>query len=105
MLFVNVVDLYHDTLAGLDELHSPVNTSEDFVNYVCLEDGLCDVKLTRPSWKPSLKMTIQTRIPKVRMCDTELVNNLKLHLQVPTINLGQHPFMNVLLYTPTFKHT
>ncbi|XP_052024920.1 vomeronasal type-2 receptor 116-like isoform X1 [Apodemus sylvaticus] len=65
LLFVNTVDLCHDTLDVLDVLHSPVNNSEDFINYVCQENGLCDVDLTGPSWKTSLKLTIQSRTPKV----------------------------------------
>ncbi|XP_052021293.1 vomeronasal type-2 receptor 116-like isoform X2 [Apodemus sylvaticus] len=65
LLFVNIVDLCQDTLGVLDQLYSPENNRWYFVNYVCREDGLCDVDLTGISWKTTLKLTIQSRIPKV----------------------------------------
>ena len=70
LLFINIIDLYKDTLGILDILHSPQNNSEYFINYDCGEDPRCDVDITGPSWKSSLKLTIPSEIPKVRMCDT-----------------------------------
>ncbi|GAB1291549.1 Vomeronasal 2, receptor 88 [Apodemus speciosus] len=61
LLFVNIVDLHQDILDFLDRLHSPQNKSKDFINYVCQEDGICDIDLIGPSWKTSLKHTIQSR--------------------------------------------
>ena len=71
LLFINIIDLCQDTLGVLDIPHSPQNNSEDFINYVCQENPICDVNLTGPSWKTSLKLTIHSKTPKVRRCDTE----------------------------------
>ena len=73
LLFIIFFDRCKDTLGVLDILHSPQNNSKGFIHYVCHENPYCDVELTGPSWKTSLQLTIQSRTPKVRICDTEFL--------------------------------
>ena len=68
---MNIMNMCEDTVSVLDILLSPGDYSKDDINYVCGGDTLCDVILTGPSWKISLKVSIQSETPKVRMYDTE----------------------------------
>ena len=63
--------LCHDTLEVLDVLYSQQNNSDNFINYVCVQYEICDVDLTGPSWKKSIKLAFYSSEPKVRMCNTE----------------------------------
>ena len=71
LLFITNIDLCQDTLGVLDIVPTSENNTEDFINYACGQYPPCDVDLTGPSWKTSLKLTIQSRRTKVRICDTE----------------------------------
>ena len=70
-VFVTIIDLCKDTLGVLDVYYSAQNYIGTIINYVCDENAGCDVDITGPSWKTTLKLTAQSRTPKVRMCDTE----------------------------------
>ena len=58
-----------DEWGVLDTNYSQNNINVKFINYDCLSPA-CYIDLTGPSWKTSLKMSIQSRTPKVRICDT-----------------------------------
>ena len=71
LLFFNIIDMCQDTLSFLEIVHLPENYSIALINYVCGEGPRCEVNLTGPSWKTSLKWALQSRTPKVRIYDTE----------------------------------
>ena len=71
LYFLTIIDLCEDTLGVLDIYYSPKNYISNGINYSCHVPAFCDVDLTGPSWKTTLKLTIQSRTPKVRMCGTE----------------------------------
>ena len=71
LFFVTIIELCKDTLGVLNVYYSPKNYTRNVINYSCHEYAFCDVDLTGPSWQTTLKLTIQSRTPKVRMCDTE----------------------------------
>ena len=91
----------HDLLTSLDQEYAQIDGHMNFVNYFCYLGDSCATGLTGPSWKTSLKLAMHSSMPLVRICDTEWVENIKLHLQVPTRKLGQNAFVSVLLH----KHT
>ncbi|XP_052024912.1 vomeronasal type-2 receptor 116-like isoform X1 [Apodemus sylvaticus] len=65
LIFSIVFGQCQDTLRVLDFIHSmQIKQSEAFINYNC-EEGFCDVGLTGPSWKTTLKLAINSRNPKV----------------------------------------
>ena len=63
--------LCQDTFGILHILYPQQNNSDNFINYVCEQYKFCDVYLTGPSWKTSIKLTFYSSYPKVRICDTE----------------------------------
>ena len=71
LLFINIWDMCEDTLSVRDILLKSKVYSKEYINYDCGEDPVCDVNLTGPSWKTSLKLAVQSETPKVRMYDTE----------------------------------
>ena len=77
----------HDLLRSLDQEYAQIDGHMNFVNYFCYLDDSCDIGLTGPSWKTSLKLAMDSSMPMVRICDTEWVKNIKLYLQVPTRKL------------------
>ena len=71
LLFSIDVGQCDDSLGDLEfVLLQQIKERLAFINYNCGE-RLCDVDLTGPSWKTSLKLVINSRRPKVRMCGTE----------------------------------
>jgi vomeronasal 2 receptor len=58
-----------DEWSVLYKNYSQENINVEFINYDCLSPD-CYIHLTGPSWKTSLKMSIQSRTPKVRICNT-----------------------------------
>ena len=71
LMFSIVVGLCQDTLGVLDILTSQQNKSMHFLNYICFKYEICNVDLTGPSWKTSLKLASYSWKPKVRMYDPE----------------------------------
>ena len=64
-------DLCQDTLGVLDRVYAQQNNSGDFINYICGKNLICHIELTGPSWKTFSKLTVLTRTPEVRECDTK----------------------------------
>ncbi|EDL20867.1 mCG16526, isoform CRA_f [Mus musculus] len=55
----------HDLLRGLDQSYTQINGRVNFVNYFCYLDDSCNIGLTGPSWKKSLKLAMDSSIPMV----------------------------------------
>ncbi|XP_021044808.1 vomeronasal type-2 receptor 116-like, partial [Mus pahari] len=53
-----------ESLGSLDQEYTQMNGSISFVNYICEGDDSCVIGLTGPSWKPSLKLAIDSWTPK-----------------------------------------
>ena len=70
LMFSIVVGMCQDTLGILDILNSQQNNTMYFINYNCFKYETCNVDLTGPSWKTSLKLASNSRTPMVRMHDT-----------------------------------
>ncbi|XP_028638321.1 vomeronasal type-2 receptor 116-like isoform X2 [Grammomys surdaster] len=73
-----------DTLGILDEVYLQQNNSLNFINYICGLEPRCDVDLTGPSWKTSLKLAIYSRTPKVFFGPFN--PNLSDHDQLPYVH-------------------
>ena len=71
LMFATVVGLCQKTLGVLDILTSQQNKIMNFLNYICFTYEICNVDLTGPSWKTSLKLASYSWKPKVRLDDTE----------------------------------
>jgi vomeronasal 2 receptor len=67
LIFCLIVGMCGDTLGYLEETHSPNNTWNS-INYNCEIRPICDIELTGPSWTTSVKLAINSRKPKVRIC-------------------------------------
>ncbi|GAB1294880.1 Vomeronasal 2, receptor 17 [Apodemus speciosus] len=84
LIFSIVFGQCEDTLGVLDIIHSQqIKQSLAFINYNCGE-GICDVGLTGPSWKTSLKLAINSRTPKVYF--GPFSPNLSDHDQFPYVH-------------------
>ena len=71
LIFSIVFGQCEDTLRVLDFIHSmQIKQSVAFINYN-FGERICDVGLSGPSWKTTLKLVINSRSPNVRMCGTE----------------------------------
>ena len=75
-VFSLIAGMCEDTLGFIDKRHSPQKYASNFLNYNCGLRKRCDVVLTGPSQTISVKLAINYRRPKVRICDTGGVNNL-----------------------------
>eukprot|EP00073_Rattus_norvegicus_P033332 XP_008756808.2 PREDICTED: vomeronasal type-2 receptor 116-like [Rattus norvegicus] len=102
LIFSFIFGMCEDTMGVLDKAYLHQNNYFDLLNYNCGRKKRCDVKLTGPSWKTSLKLSVNSRAPKVIMCDTGRITNFKFHLHVPTRKLGPHAFIGMLLNTHIF---
>ena len=73
LIFSTILGQIEDTLGVLDILHSQLLTIRyyNLINYICRKVDTCDVELTGPSWKMSLKLASDSSTPKVRICDTD----------------------------------
>ena len=69
LMFFTFADVCQDTLGALDMFYSQKNNSANIINFICETYQICYVHLTGPSWKTSLKLAINSQIPKVRICD------------------------------------
>ncbi|XP_017454580.1 vomeronasal 2 receptor 69 isoform X1 [Rattus norvegicus] len=65
LIFSIIAGLCEDTLGVLDEIYSQQNNSWNIVNYICEKGQRCDIELTGPSWKASVKLSIHSMIPSV----------------------------------------
>ncbi|XP_028637874.1 vomeronasal type-2 receptor 116-like, partial [Grammomys surdaster] len=65
LLFSLTEGMCEDTFGILDKMYSPQNNSWHFMNYYCGKPGRCDVELIGPLWTTSLKLAINSKIPKV----------------------------------------
>jgi vomeronasal 2 receptor len=58
------------TLGDLDKIYSEKNYTVEFTDYICVSFGTCFIALIGPSWKTSIKLSINSGTPRVRICDT-----------------------------------
>ncbi|XP_076772420.1 vomeronasal type-2 receptor 116-like isoform X7 [Arvicanthis niloticus] len=83
-MFIIISGICEDILGGLNEEYSQLNDSLNFINYVCGLEPVCDVDLTGPSWKTSLKQGIYSRRPQIFFGPFN--SNLKDHEQLPYVH-------------------
>nr|XP_038948262.1 vomeronasal 2 receptor 68 isoform X5 [Rattus norvegicus] len=65
LIFSLIVGMCEDTLEYVDTNYSFKRNTLNIVNYNCYLRARCYIQLTGPSWKTSLKLTINSRKPKV----------------------------------------
>uniref|UniRef100_A0A8C6GNI7 G-protein coupled receptors family 3 profile domain-containing protein n=1 Tax=Mus spicilegus TaxID=10103 RepID=A0A8C6GNI7_MUSSI len=59
LLFSIIGGNCHALLRGLDQLYPQTDGRMNFVNYACYFDDSCEIGLTGPSWKTSLKLAME----------------------------------------------
>ena len=69
-VFSLIAGMCEDTLGFIDKKYSPQKNALNFLNYNCGLWQRCDVIVTGPSQTISVKLAINSRRPKVRICDT-----------------------------------
>ncbi|XP_063138982.1 vomeronasal 2 receptor 2 isoform X2 [Rattus norvegicus] len=65
LIFSFIFGMCEDTMGVLDKAYLHQNNYFDLLNYNCGRKKRCDVKLTGPSWKTSLKLSVNSRAPKI----------------------------------------
>ena len=70
LMITITVGMLQDSLRILDSIYSQENNTDDFINYICTKYEICFVDIIGPSWKTSLKMSLFSTRPKVRMHGT-----------------------------------
>ncbi|XP_063141302.1 vomeronasal type-2 receptor 116-like isoform X2 [Rattus norvegicus] len=65
LLFSIIVGMCEDTLGNVDEAYSQSSKGLEFPNFICGMKKTCDVQLTGPLWKISLKLAIKSKGPKI----------------------------------------
>ncbi|XP_032772244.1 vomeronasal type-2 receptor 116-like isoform X3 [Rattus rattus] len=64
LIFSLIVGMCEDTLEYVDTNYSFKRKTLNIVNYNCYLRARCNIQLTGPSWKTSLKLVINSRKPK-----------------------------------------
>ncbi|XP_052020146.1 vomeronasal type-2 receptor 116-like [Apodemus sylvaticus] len=83
LVFSTTLGLCEDTLDVLDQIHSPIY-SFNFINYMCGKEAFCNIELTGPSWKISLKLASDSSTPKLFFGPFN--PNLNDHDQLPYVH-------------------